>query len=142
MALAFAAGHIIHRALDYRAEMPLGLVHRVAVAPEVIPVDIPVIEPAGELVRVVDPLAGDKLFRVAAGDHSPVIRPQGIEDRFLELFPVAPGGERLPIDRDIDLAGRFVVDYLHVFKHRVVLGHRLAGFVFSIARVRAAGSES
>jgi hypothetical protein len=80
--------------------------------PEVGAVDVAVVEPRRDVVRVVGALAGDLLEREAAGEDLARRRAERGKERLLLVVPEDVGRERLAVDEDVDLLLVLLLDEL------------------------------
>src|SRR5262249_34043295 len=76
--------------------------YAIRVIPEVDSIDIPVVEPQSNVVRMVDALAGSGIEREAASDNGASRRPERIEDGLFDSVGPDVGGERLAVHRNVN----------------------------------------
>src|SRR5678815_2402782 len=79
-----------------------------AVIPEINSVDVAVVKPHRDVMRMICALAGDFLKRKSTRDDRSRVRSEGIKNGFLLRVRITIGIERLSIDRDVQLLFGFV----------------------------------
>src|ERR1700676_4601553 len=92
------------------------------VVPEIETVDIPVVEPQPDMVRMVESFPRPRLKRKTACDDRAPSSAQRIENWLSQLFWPHVGGKRLAINKDVDAPLPFIRNYANPVGRGILFG--------------------